>query len=141
VEVAMARPPNAAELVERQDGSALAKKRLRLFLETIAGKLTVAEACGELGVNEAAFHRMRSRWLAESVEGLEPRKTGPRPRERTLSAAEGEQLSEENVRLERELKASSVREELGMVMPGVLKKTTRRSKPRKRRTGTESRRE
>jgi hypothetical protein len=135
----MARPPNAAELVERQDGSGLAKKRLRLFLETIAGKITVAEACGELGVNEAAFHRMRSRWLAESVEGLEPRKTGPQPEGRTLSAAEGAQLTEEIVRLKRELMAASVREELGIVLPGVLKKTRRPSKPRKRSTGTESR--
>jgi hypothetical protein len=127
----MARPPNAARLVERHEGSALAKKRLRLFLETVAGRRTVAQACEALGVNEAAFYRMRDRWIVESIEGLEPRPSGPKPREPTLSAAEGAELTERIARLEREVRASAVRAELASVLPGVLKKTGRRTRHRR----------
>jgi len=120
----MARTPNAQRLVEKQEGSALAKDRLRLFLETIGGKCPVERACAELKVKAAAFYRMRDRWLAESVQVLEPRTSGPRPRDRTVSRAEVAELAEKIVDLERQLKASAVKEELGLVMPGVVKKKT-----------------
>lgn len=118
----MARTPNVRRLLETREESELAKKRLALFIETLGGECSVRDACTELGVNEAAFHRMRGRWIAESLEGLEPRKSGPRPRGRTVPRAEVAELREKIVDLERELKASQVREELAVVMPAVVKK-------------------
>lgn len=120
----MARAPNVRRLIEAREESDLAKQRLALFIETLSGKRSVAQACAELAVNEAAFYRMRSRWIAESLEGLEPRKSGPQPRDRTVSQAEVAELREKIVELERELKASQVREELMAVMPAVVKKKT-----------------
>ena len=118
----MARTPNPVQLVENQEGSSLAKKRLVLFLRTVGGDVSVPQACAELGVNEAAFHRMRSRWLAESVKSLEPRKTGPRPKDDGPLAEDVITLQEKVVDLERRLKCSQAREELRVILPGVQKK-------------------
>lgn len=118
----MARTPNVRRLIEGREGSELAKQRLALFIETLSGKCSVQDACAKLGVNEAAFHARRSKWLGEVLELLEPRKGGPKPRERTVSRTEVAELAEKIVDLERELKASQVREELAVVMPAVVKK-------------------
>ena len=55
-----------------------------------------------------------------------------------MSTGEEEELRDKVADLERELKASLVREQLGVVLPGVVKKTGRSSKTRKRSSGTES---
>ena len=122
-------------MVNDLQGSALAKKRLAMFLKTIGGACAVGEACQTLGVTEAAFFRMRQRWLQESVEGLEPRKPGPAPRERTVAPAEVEALREELSCKERALLAAAVREELALTMPFLVdEKKGSRPEARRRRT-------
>lgn len=56
------------------------------------------------------------------ADGLAHRGALQRPRGRTVSQAEAAELREKIVELERELKASHVREELAVVMPAVVKK-------------------
>jgi hypothetical protein len=74
------RRPLAAGHVEHLNGSELAKLRLSLILRTMLGELSVAEACAELEVCESRFHALRTHWLQESLELLEPRRTGRPPK-------------------------------------------------------------
>src|SRR5262245_36492730 len=70
------RKPAWAELVNRLDGSTVAKARLRALLETLAGRQTVAAACLGLGLSERRFHALRDRILQAGLAGLEPRPAG-----------------------------------------------------------------
>ena len=80
------RKPLAAGHVDHLQGSDHARLRLKLILECMLGKITVPAACEQLGIGEARFHAMRSQWLQESLELLEPRRTG-RPPKRPASDA------------------------------------------------------
>lgn len=119
----MGRPPKGPKLVETLRGSAHAKRRLRLILETINGTRSIASACEELGINEAAFHKIRTRTLQEAVEGLEPRPLGRPRHEPTVEEIENEKLTEEIQDLKLQLQASRLREEVAVAMPHVLKPT------------------
>jgi len=110
--------PRLARSVE---ASGLAKKRLEVILETIAGERTVAEACAELGIQETQFHDLRARALRSAVTSLEIGQPGrPRlevsPEEKQIATMEAE-LRE----LRLELRAAQVREEIAAVMPHLLK--------------------
>jgi transposase-like protein len=107
--------------VDTLEGSRISKNRLRVILETISGEKSVVQACEELGLKEAMFHRLRNRALKGALGGLEPKAVG-RPRK------DAAQEDSEVVRLRREvdelkiaLKASQVREELAATMPHVLR--------------------
>jgi transposase-like protein len=118
----MARPPSGPELVEGLEGSPEAKERLKVILETIAGTKTIAEACEQLGIGEAAFHKLRTRHLEEAVAGLEPRKPGRKPNEAS-EADEARSALEEKVKsLERELQATRIREKIALTMPHLFKR-------------------
>lgn len=70
------RKPQGIEQVELLPGSTVAKQRLEVFLANLAGQLSVAEACAQLGLHESRFFELRKRWLEESVELLEPQAPG-----------------------------------------------------------------
>jgi len=70
------RKPQGIEQVELLTGSTVAKQRLEVFLANLAGQLSVAEACAQLGLHESRFFELRRRWLEESVEWLEPQQPG-----------------------------------------------------------------
>jgi hypothetical protein len=118
----MARTPSGPDLVEGAEGTQDAKARLKVILETIAARKTIAEACQELGMCEAAFHKLRTRVLQEAVEGLEPRKPGRKPKEGSEQEGRIETLEEEVALLRRELKASRIREEIALTMPHLVKR-------------------
>lgn len=130
--MARGRRPAGARLVGVLEGSPGAKTKLRLILQTLGGERTVESACEELGICEAAFYKLRGRWLQEALESLEPRARG-RPRsEEPADVPRTVELQSRVECLERELKASQVREEIAMVMPHLAarrreagKKTTR----------------
>jgi hypothetical protein len=111
------RKPEGSALVERLDGSQQAKERLEVIIETLAGRLTIAEAGMRLGVKAARFHRLRTAVLKACLGCLEPQSAG-RPRH-TATAEEirrGE-LEREIVELKSELKIAVVREEIARVLP------------------------
>ena len=131
-------------LVQQLAGSTQAKQRLQAILETISGRLTVKDACRQLGIAEAMFHRLRNRVLEAGLADLEPRPRG-RPR-RAVSQHEGHltELQQRVAHLEDELQLAEVRLELARVLPRVVheepdavKKTTCNSlgrKPKNQRT-------
>ena len=121
-----------------------AKERLERILKTLNGELTVAEASAELGVSEAHFHRLRKRALAGAVEALEARPAGRPPAAGEPDDARVAELEQQLRDMALELRASQVREELAMVLPGVLQPPAegekKKRRPRKRRGGRWGRR-
>lgn len=107
-------------LADKVDGSGQAKVRLKVILQTIAGEMSVADACRQLGLSEARFHELRQQWMQDACAALEPKPVG-RPKEMTVEAElELLRLHRENKNLERHLRAAQIREELGIAMPHVL---------------------
>ncbi|MCO6444777.1 MAG: helix-turn-helix domain-containing protein [Anaerolineae bacterium] len=141
----LGRKPLGPALVQHLDGSPRAKERLEVILETLAGQLTIAQACARLGINEAMFHRLRSEVLAAGLAQLEPKPLGRPPRIPTAEQQQCEALQRRVAELETELKIATTREEIALVLAprsepaSPLKKTTniqsrkhRRRSPRPR---------
>ena len=116
------RKPVGTGHVEHLSGSASAKQRLATILETLRGELTVPAACARLGICEARFHALRSAWLQEALESLEPRQLGRPPQ--AVDAAELrsrlQKLEVENATLRQQLAAAEVRRELAAALPHVV---------------------
>ena len=116
------RPREGAELVEKlEECSQQARTRLKTIFQTVAGELTVEQACAMLGINRSAFNKMRSGFMANAVQLLEPRPSGRKKRIVTAEQTEIQRLREENDQLKFQVKAQQVREEIGILMPHLLK--------------------
>lgn len=128
------RKPLATGHVDTLAGSTHAKSRLRVFLETLRGEMTVPEACQVLGIGESQFHWARGQWLQEALELLEPRALGRPRRQEDYSALEAERnhLLAEKQQLQEQLQRAELREELARILngDGVGKKTELRPKAR-----------
>lgn len=109
------RRPLRSELVERTEGTAKAKQRLRQIIETLGGERSVDSACEELGMSPAMFYKLRARFLKEAVAGLEQRTPGVKPRHTQEAAAEIDELRRRVEELEDELARSHLREEIALV--------------------------
>jgi hypothetical protein len=122
----------AARLVARLDGSAEARGRLAVFLETLAGRRTRGEAALALGISERRFHALRGRLLQAALEALEPRSPGRRaqPGEQTVGQVADLQGQVRDLRLD--LRASQIREEIALAMPHLLQRTGRTKKAARR---------
>lgn len=128
------RTPAGPEVVEQLQGSAPAKQRLRVVLETMAGQLRVPEACRQLGISEQRFRQLRAELLQAALSQLEPKPAGRPPR--PVEAAEVTALREQVRALELEVQTAQVREVLALALPQTQapatepaeaeKKTTRR---------------
>jgi transposase-like protein len=119
--------------VDKLEGSASAKERLKVVLETLTGSCRVQEACARLGICEQRFHQLRQEALEAALAGLEPGIPGrpahtPSPAEEQVRA-----LEEQLAAMDRELRAAKAREEIALTLPRVVhepeKKT--RGRPRK----------
>jgi hypothetical protein len=115
------RPPKGAELVDGLESSTQAKERLKVILQTIAGELSVVDACARLNVSEARFHALRAEALHAAADYLEPKPAGRRPQQTDTQAVEAAALKEQIQELKIELRATQIREELALLMPHVLK--------------------
>jgi helix-turn-helix protein len=113
------RYPSGPEYVDVQHlhGSAQAKERLRVILETMMGQRRVGEACERLGICEQRFRQLRAELLQAALERLEGRPAGRprRPEEPQQIAALRRQLEE----MQRELHVAQVREEIALALPRV----------------------
>ena len=99
------------------EGSAHARRRLEAVLETIAGGMSVREACERLGIGETAFHRMRAKALGAALASLEPKALGRPPRRVDEKDRRIAELGSEIDRLKKVVTTSQVREELALAMP------------------------
>jgi hypothetical protein len=111
------RPPSGSKLVERLEGSDHAKRRLMAIIDTLAGKMTIDEACASVDVRASEFHKLRSRLLQEALQSLEPRPPGRPPRVETEGDARAAALEREVLNLKNELRTVRTREELFAAVP------------------------
>ena len=111
------RPSKGPKLVRRLDGSAHARKRLEMVLETVAGGMSVGEACERLGIGGTAFHKMRTKALAAALVSLEPKALGRPPKRVDEKDRRIAELGSEIDRLKKAVATSQVREELALAMP------------------------
>jgi hypothetical protein len=129
------RKPMGPKLVERLDGSHRAKQRMEVILETIAGKLTINQACDRLGISEARFHQLRTGVLQAGLAQLEPRPLGRPAQHQSPEAETIADLEQQVDDLNAELKTADVRLEIAQVMPHLIKdevkKTNQRNRQRK----------
>jgi hypothetical protein len=117
----LGRKPQGAALVERLAGSRHAKRRLKMFLKTLAGQCRVEDACGKLGIGSSRFFDQRAEWLQEALALLEPRSPGRPPKaEPPISPEEVEGLRRRVRELEGQAAALEVQAELAQTLPHVL---------------------
>ena len=122
------RRPGGPELADRQDGSARARERMRLILETIAGRTSVTEARQQLGICTQRFEAIRAEVIRAGIAALEPKPLGRPPRaDRSPEVA---RLEARVAELEAELHAAHVRAELAAQLPRRDRTAVKKVPPR-----------
>ncbi|MCI0484885.1 MAG: hypothetical protein L0Y78_09925 [candidate division NC10 bacterium] len=141
----MARPAMGTDLLNKLSGSEEAKTRLKVILETVAGRMGIEQASTELGISRSRFFELRDQVLQAAMSDLEPK-----PRGRPVKPADAEALQRrvqeieaEGERMLTELRIANLREEIRLVFPQYVvdgdeasataeKKTPQRRNQRKR---------
>ena len=113
------RPPLGSELVERLEGSPQAKDRLRAILRTLAGEISIPQACQELGIGLSRFHEMRGEVLQDMLLSLEGKPRGRPPEDQP--DARVQELQQQVLALMTDLRASQIREELAIMLPRLAR--------------------
>ncbi|HEV8338458.1 MAG TPA: helix-turn-helix domain-containing protein [bacterium] len=127
----MSRPPEGVGHVDRLEGPEDLKRRLRVLLDTLSGRVSVAQACEELGVSESRLHELRREALEGALGALMPKPAG-RPATAETRTAREKELEGRIQELEVDLQAALVRTELALAMPELFrskKNSRRRKKP------------
>lgn len=114
----LGRKPLTTSHVNHLSGSARAKDRLRVILETLRGSMTIPDACQFLGIREAQFHHLRHTWMQEAVELLEPRRVGRPPKQQNVDelTRQCETLQTEVESLQAQVQGAQVREEIARIL-------------------------
>lgn len=108
------RPPLGAKLVDRLEGSPLAKARLRAILASVGRESSAIDAARSIDCNEARFHLLKMRTLQAALESLEPRKPGRKPKQVDPKDEEIAHLRGELERAQHLLRSLDVRLELAV---------------------------
>jgi len=114
------RHPSGPEYVDSLAGSARAKERARIILETLSGQCTVQKACELLKVSEGRFQQLRTRLLQAGIDRMEPRAAGRKRRRPSPAEQQVSQLQERLANLEVSLQAAQVREEIALALPRLV---------------------
>ena len=125
--MARGRPITGVKLIERLDGPRAVRRRVRVVLATIAGGLTIAQACAELGIGRTQFHALRWRVLEGALEALRPRPRG-RPRAIERESLAVQQLQARIRELEVALSTTALRSEIALTMPYLLDRAARKTR-------------
>ncbi|OLD64727.1 MAG: hypothetical protein AUI47_04645 [Acidobacteria bacterium 13_1_40CM_2_68_5] len=132
----MSRPPEGAGHVDRLDGPEELKWRLRVLLDTLAGRVSVAQACEELGVSESRLHELRRQALVGALGALMPKPAG-RPSTAETATEREKDLEARIDELEVDLQAALVRTELALAMPELFRGGGKKNRRRWKKSGTE----
>jgi hypothetical protein len=111
------RYPAGIDYVDKLDGAAADKERLKAILETMCGEARLQEACERLGISEGYFHQLRERALQGALGAIRPRPGGRPSRQAVVN---GEQLKAlEQALAEKDLafQQALVREEIALILP------------------------
>src|SRR5262249_12979061 len=127
------RRPAGPAYVDQLEGSAIAKERLKVVLETIAGTCRVQEACRRLGICEQRFHQWRQEAMEAALAGIEPGPPGRRPHTPTLAEEHVRVLQEQLADQQREVRAVQAREEIALTLPRVVQQAPEKKTRRRRR--------
>ena len=105
-----------------------------MLLDTLAGRVSVAQACEELGVSESRLHELRRQALGGALGALMPKPAGrPAPAESTT--AREKDLEARIDELEVDLQAALVRTELALAMPELFRGRSKKNRRRHPRAG------
>jgi hypothetical protein len=122
------RPPKGSALVEKYAGSDEAKSRLKTILATVAGEMTVAEACDKLGVSETRFLQLRDEALGGAMAELEPGMVGRPKAEESVEQKRIRELEAQVKMLRYELEGARISAKIAVVMPQALTMTREEAK-------------
>jgi hypothetical protein len=121
------RPIAGVDLVDHVDAPRAARRRVRVVLATVAGQLSIADACAQLGVQRTRFHALRAQVLHGALEAV-----GARPRGRRRAshedAPEVRALQARIRELELALRTALLRSEIALTMPFLLDRVGRKKK-------------
>ncbi len=126
------------QIVEHLEGSEPAKQRLEVVLGVVSGRISVAEACAQLGIGPTRLHELRNQLLQGALNSADPKVRG-RPAQ-AVSAADLRirELEQQVQALKRNLRAAQIRQELEVILAHVVhpgpqadagKKKARRRRP------------
>ena len=132
----MSRPPGGVGHVDRLDGPEELKWRLRVLLDTLAGRVSVTQACEELGVSESRLHELRRQALVGALGALMPKPAG-RPSTAETATEREKDLEARIDELEVDLQAALVRTELALAMPELFRGGGKKNRRRRKKNGTE----
>ncbi len=128
------RPTSGPDLVDGLEGSQEAKRKMKIFLQTLEGTRTIGEASELLEINEAMVHRLRGRAMEAAIRDLEAKPIG-RPRRLgggadRVAELQGEiaKLRSEKAALERKLQGVELKDRLLTAIPGLQGKVRGGSK-------------
>ena len=124
----MSRPPEGVGHVDRLDGPEELKRRLRVLLDTLAGRVSVAQACEALGVSESRLHELRREALVGALGALMPKPAG-RPATAATPTEREKDLEARIQELEVDLQAALVRTELALAMPELFRGRGKKNRP------------
>jgi hypothetical protein len=113
------RRPAGPEYVDHLTGSEQAKERLKVVLETLAGRCRIQEASQRLGISEPRFHQLRQQILEAALERLEPQPAGRKPTPRSPEQIQLAALADELAVKDVELRAAQARAEIALTLPRV----------------------
>lgn len=125
------RKPTGPPLVHHLDGSERAKQRWEVILETMAGEITIREACDRLGIEDAMFFRLRTQALQAGLSRLEPRPAGRPPRPSSPEQQRIAELEKELREKERQQRALEARLEIAQVMPQLVERAPKKTAQRR----------
>lgn len=127
------RPPSGLNQVDRLDGSAESKRRLRVLLATLSGEVTLKDACARLGLGETRVLQLRELALQGALGALDPAPRGRPPKLPTADPERVATLEERLHELESDLKVERIRSDLAAADPRLLHYAARKKKARRRR--------
>jgi transposase-like protein len=111
------RKPQGPEIVRGLQGDEQQRQRLEAILDTVTGRLGVSEAAEQLQITPQRLHMLREQALQAALDALAPQPLGRPPKSGGSEQERIDALQRENERLQRELAASKLREEIAVVLP------------------------
>lgn len=135
------RPIAGVDLVDHFDAPRAVRRRVRVVLATVAGQLSIGDACAQLGVRRTRFHTLRAQVLRGALEAVDGRARG-RPRAPREDATQVRALEARIRELELALRTTQLRSEIALTMPFLLDRAGRGKKApaRQRASATHPRR-
>ena len=125
------RLPSGPECVNKLTGDAVAKERLQVVLETLAGTRRVNDACTRLNISEQRFEQLRREALQSALAALTPKPTGRRPRVASPEQVRWEQAQARIAALETQLRIAAARTEVATILPHTAAAEAKKAFPRR----------